>query len=391
MRTHYFLQESEQERVVAELSGTTLKENYLAIRKQLSHHSHHPHHPHQMILPMVKAEAYGHGAEWVSRSLLHFPDLYGLGVATLEEGQELRKELGAKGARTKILIFSGALPWTDEKGYFCEKYHLTPVLASDEDWTFFYKKGWHRKISYELKFNTGMNRLGIRFSYAKQIAENLKKEPHTSHPDGVLTHLALGDSPDAKLSLLQKSRFRTLRDIFLSFTSKPHFHFANSAAIWNSKKWDLDSLTDVVRPGIALYGIPPWEGAPARGIAPLLRLKASVIAIQTLKQGETVGYGATYKAKCDQKIAILSAGYADGIHRTLSNQGQAWLGGRLCTILGVISMDLCAIECPAGTKRGDEAVLVGSELDLWSQAKKAGTIPYELLTSISRRVKRKYV
>jgi alanine racemase len=376
-------------RLVAELSAAALRANYLAIRDQVSGLS---------ILPMVKANAYGHGSVWAARQLLDLPDLYALGVATLDEGAELRKELGAAGRRTKIMIFSGIGSWTDQVGQICEKYHLTPVISSESDWNAFWKNGWAEKLPYELKFNTGMNRLGIPVSLAGRISRQLAQKSAPARPEGILSHLAMAESPDARLSQAQKERFIALRSELSGILPSTHFHLGNSAAIWNQKQWGLTELTDVVRPGISLYGVPPWAGAPARGIAPVMTLRARIMAIHRLKPGEGTGYGARFKVRGNQaaSVAILGAGYGDGIHRMLSGNenssgGHVWVGDRPQRILGTVSMDLCAVSCTTETQVGDWVEFMGARIEPWVQSSVAGTIPYELLTSVSPRVKRIYV
>ncbi|MBI4925893.1 MAG: alanine racemase [Bdellovibrio sp.] len=380
-----------EDRVVADLSKDNLRQNYLVIQKQLK--------TGQKILPMVKADAYGHGATWVAKQLLNMPNLYGFGVATLEEGRDLRLALGERNTQIKIIIFSGCLPWCDSICYFCKKFDLTAVISSDEDWLVFYKHKWPGRISYELKFNTGMNRLGINLDFSKNIIQNLKNKPVKCHPQGVLSHLSCAENPGFHLSRQQLWHFEELIKYFSVFDGTC-FHLANSAAIWNAKEWKIHELTHVVRPGISLYGILPWAGAPHKGLKPVLRLKSKVIAIHDLHAGEYVGYGGSYLAKKKHRIAVLAIGYADGLHRSLGgiNNGNAawscgkvWLSEKFCSILGIINMDLCVVECSRATKVGDDAVILGPPIDIWEQAKKAHTVPYELLTSLSKRVKRNYV
>lgn len=373
-------------RVIADFSSEALYSNYRAIQA-LSEG--------QFILPMIKANAYGHGAAWVGRLLAGLSQLYGLGVATLEEGAELRKELGPKWRRSGILVFSGTHPWTEEKGRFCESYRLIPVLGSQEDWASFVRGGWPSKLRYELKFNTGMNRLGLSMNQISLVRRLLKNKPIEWHPQGILSHLAMGESPDAKLSQLQKKNFLELRKEFSTIFPSAHFHFANSSAIWKGQEWGLHELTDVVRPGISLYGIPPWPGAPTRGLQSVMTLQAQVSEVRLLKPGSRLGYGGAFHVTQQAlPVAILSAGYADGILRSLGgNQdpgGFAWLSGRPTRFLGRVSMDLSAVQGFSSTRRGDWAEILGPHVDIWAQSKAARTIPYELLTSLSSRVQRNY-
>lgn len=370
-------------RIAARLDASALRGNYEAIQDQV---------PGQSILPMIKANAYGHGALWAARELMTLPALYGLGLATLEEAAEIRKGLGPSGKRVRLVVFSGAIPWSDEKGRYCEKFNLTPVIATDSDWQIFLKGGWAERIPYELKFNTGLNRLGLSLNQAPTVARALKTRNAVSHPVGIFSHLAMGEDPNSKISLSQKEKFIWLKRELAEALPSTHFHLANSGAIWNQKHWGLKDLTDAVRPGLALYGIPPWKGAPARGVRPVMSFQSMVVNTHRLKPGESIGYGATFTVKGTQPVhaAIFSGGYADGVNRALGGRGFVWLKGKKVRFLGRISMDLFATESHEGVRVGDWGELLGPNIDPWEQAEAVGTIPYELLTSISGRVQRYY-
>jgi alanine racemase len=214
--------------------------------------------------------------------------------------------------------------------------------------------------------------------------------------------LAIGEDAEDKLSVTQRERFVSIRAEFDTGCPQAQFHLANSSAIWNAKRWGLDGLTDVVRPGISLYGVPPYPGAPARGLLPVMSLRTQVVATRDLKAGERVGYGGTFKAKEPVKIAIMASGYADGVTRSLGvvgtgpslttgeGSGTVLFGGERHSFIGIISMDLSAATCPASTRPGDWAQILGPGIDPWIQAKAASTIPYELLTSVGARVERVY-
>ncbi|MBY0470589.1 alanine racemase [bacterium] len=375
---------SAHERIRAQLEASSLVSNFRVIQK-LS--------PGLDVLPMLKAEAYGHGAVWAARNLVAESGLDGFGVATLEEGRQLREELGSRARRIRLVVFSGAAHWSEEKGQFCEKFGLTPVIASQEDWDRFFSQGWPSRIPYELKFNTGMNRLGIHPGQARRIVRQLASLSSEWHPQGVFSHLASGEDPDCSLSRTQMERFLNVRSEFEETLGQVRFHLGNSAAIWNAQKWRLRDLTDLVRPGISLYGVPPWKSAPAKGLQPVMTLEAKVISIFQLKAGESVGYGGRFRVSSNTsaRIATLAGGYADGIHRGLYEKGSVWLGGRLNRFAGIISMDLSSIECPPQAQVGDWAQILGPHIDIWEQSAKIGSVPYELLTSVSSRVQRDYV
>ena len=370
-----------QPRVSAYVSAQALLQNYQAI-KALS--------PKHALLPMIKANAYGHGAKWAARELAKQPDLYALGVATLEEGREVREALEKSERSPKIVIFSGCSPWSEAVGQYCEKYKLTAVISSDADFEAFVRSGFAEKISYELEFNTGMNRLGMHLGFAKKVIKLLASQPKAHPPDGIFSHLAIGENPESKLSRLQLQGYTELRRSLGSAFPSAQFHLSNSSAAWNAKNWGVAEITDIVRPGISLYGVPPWEGAPIRGIEPVLILEATVMNVRALKAGDQIGYGGTFTVDAPLYVATLAAGYADGIPRALGNRGYAWLSDQASRFVGVVSMDLSAVSCTAKTKVGDQAQILGPQVDIWAQAKAASTIPYELLTSLSPRVRRFY-
>jgi len=378
-------------RALVEVSARQLISNARAISELV---------PGQALLPMVKANGYGHGAVWVARTLAsQFDRLYGIGVASLEEGQEIREqvtELSRK--RLPMIVFSGAAPWSEEKGLFCERYQLTPVLTTEEDFRKFLSRGWAKRIPYELKFNTGMNRLGLPFESLQRVRKVLNELPPEERPQGILSHMAVAEEPDNAITVKQVERFQLIRKELHTVSPASQFHLGNSAAIWNARALRLHELTDCVRPGLALYGITPWAGAPIRGIASVLRYTAEVIQIHTLKPGEVMGYGASYRVPSQSKqsvrVAVFNCGYADGVPRLLRGQGSqpggfTWLGGQEARFLGVISMDLCAVQCSEAVQVGDRAEILGPQVDAWAQARVAQTIPYELYTSISPRVRRR--
>jgi alanine racemase len=370
-------------RVVADIDSAALVNNFRVIQELAPDHE---------ILPMIKANAYGHGAKWAAKHLQGLSGLYALGVATLAEGAEVRAALGPKARKIPIVVFGETAPWLEEQGNFCAQHGLTAVISGEEDWVAFQKKGWTHKIPYEIHFNTGMNRLGISLSFIRTLARDFKSLPAHEHPSGVMSHLAMSEAADLPLTVKQVEKFHVVKQELASILPTARFHLGNSGAIWNFKNLGLKGFTDVVRPGISLYGVPPWRGAPVRNLQPVLTLTARVMAIHRLKPGDTIGYGGTYKVSGNDAVmaAILPVGYADGIKRALSNRGHAWLDEKSTRFLGVVSMDMCAIQCWAGTQVGVPVELIGPHVDIWAQAEAASTIPYELLTSLSSRVKRRY-
>ncbi len=366
-------------RVRAVLDGRALVTNYEAIRSQVDGLG---------MIPMIKADAYGHGAAWAARLLHGAKDLYAYGVASLGEGGLLREQIGPRHRRTPVMVFSGAMPWCEETGAYCEENGLQPVIGSEDAWRAFTQGRWQERIGYHLEFDTGMNRVGLAPALSLSIAKQVSLFSSEAQPLSVFTHLASSEVVEDPITQRQLSRYLDLRGVFESRVPGARFHLANSGAIWNSKYFRLSEISDLVRPGLSLYGIPPWSGAPVRGLCPAMTVYARVIHCFDAAPGETIGYGGTFRVKGTekQKVAVLAIGYADGLLRALSNLGEVWLGGRKENLLGQISMDLAAVSRSSQVAVGAEAELLGPNIDIWAQSKKAGTIPYELLTSFSARV-----
>jgi len=374
------------------LSHAALIANYQAIVRQSAG---------QQVLAMVKADGYGHGAAWVASHLARQKQTWGFGVATLEEGVELRQSLSTARDPLAIVVFSGTTPWNERAGQTCAKHHLTPVISSWEDWLQFHRRRstgrrtWSRQLPFEIKFNTGMNRLGMGLERLREISiDLLDLSSEGIYPSGILSHLALAEDAAAPLSLRQKAEFEALYgELAAIMPDSVDFHLSNSAAIWNHKKWAAGALTRRVRPGLALYGIESEIRKLQPQLTPVLNLEAPVILLHELHRGEALGYGGRFVAEKRERIATLGIGYAEGIPRawsTSSSDARVLLGGKLQPFTGTISMDLCAVRASTSIKRGDWARILGEGIDPWKQARAAGTIPYELLTSISRRVQRIY-
>jgi alanine racemase len=240
-----------------------------------------------------------------------------------------------------------------------------------------------------------MNRLGMGLERLREISiDLLDLSSEGIYPSGILSHLALAEDAAAPLSLSQKAEFEVLYgELAAIMPDSVDFHLSNSAAIWNHKKWAAGALTRRVRPGLALYGIESEIRKLQPQLTPVLNLEAPVILLHELHRGEALGYGGRFVAEKRERIATLGIGYAEGIPRawsTSSSDARVLLGGKLQPFTGTISMDLCAVRASTSIKRGDWARILGEGIDPWKQARAAGTIPYELLTSISRRVQRIY-
>ncbi len=354
------------------LSRSALVQNYRILSKKV---------PGKKMLPMVKADAYGHDAIFVAKSLSAESSLHGFGVATFNEAIELRN--GIKRNDLPIVVFSDCAPWDQERSDLCLKYRLQPVFSELESLLRFQSSADSVRIGAHVEINTGMNRLGIPVDSLGLVK---------FYPKSMFTHLADADTPQAKLTQTQMAAFsRVVKDLRVRFP-QTLLHFANSSAIWNHSKFELSPQMDLVRPGLSLYGIRPFPAAKNDGLKRVMRYTSRVLNRIYLNEGDRVGYGGTYRCRNPKGewVAILGGGYADGIFRSLGNQGIAYHGSRKLQFLGRVSMDLSAIQGSARIKIGDEIELWGNQVDPYEQSALAGTIPYEITTRVGSRVERIY-
>ncbi len=331
---------------------------------------------------MVKANAYGHGLLETARALSKSKQLTSFGVASLDEAVLLR----AGGIKKPIWVFSRGTPMSKAAALLCKKQNLVPVLSTLEDLKIYLK--YNRSGFFHLKINTGMNRLGLDESDwgpAKKLIAD-----HGGRFQGLCTHFAQSGVSGSKLTRIQTANFKKAYEFFKNL--KPYFmHASNTCAILDKNIAKELSFCNVVRPGIGMYGYAGTAGE-RMGIKPALVLKAKVIRTRTLKKGDRVGYDGTFHALNSQKQAVLGIGYGDAVLRSLSNQQIEVYDGkrRIKTrLLGRVSMDMISLSLK--TKTGNWITLLGKNSKQGENlATAAGTITYELLTSISSRVPRIY-
>jgi alanine racemase len=344
------------------------------------------------VAAVVKADAYGHGALAVSRTL-ETEGARWLAVSSVEEGVTLR-EGGVRAPR--ILVMGGFL--SDEGPQLAES-GLTPVIHSlaqirqvDQ-----LAQSSGKPIRYHLKIDSGMGRLGTRAS-AGEILAVLSDSRH-ARLEGLMTHFASAANYDSTQTAEQLARFHSLAaELRRAGVDAPMLHTSSTIAVAYGRH---EGWHNLVRPGHALYGYV----SPARGdappqllqVKPALTWKARILEVKDIPEGALVGYGGTFRAPRPMRIGVLGAGYADGMFHRLSNRGKVIADGKLTPILGTISMDLTTIDLSHTTllAPGDAVTLLGSEgdstLDAQQIARVAGTISYNILCSISARVKRVYV
>lgn len=321
------------------------------------------------LLPMVKANAYGLGAVSVVRALEPL-NPWGYGVATIEEGRELR----SAGIGRPLVVFTPVLPgWIDA----LRRYDLTPLIGDLPA-----LRAWLAAAPghpFHIGIDTGMARAG--FPHLDRAALDAVGElvRRSRAYAGVCTHFHSADT-DPAATALQWERFQAA--IAAIGPRPPLIHAANSAAALAGQRY----AGDLVRPGIFLYG-----GAAGKHIPkPVAALRARVVAVRTVLPGESVSYGATWRPDKPVTIATLGIGYADGVLRSLSGRGAVELGGNRVPICGRVTMDMTLAAAPAGAAAGDVATVFGGVVTLDEQAASAGTIAYELLTAIGPRVHRRY-
>lgn len=364
-------------RTVAEVNLRALIRNLVSLRSMTR----------KEIIPVIKADAYGHGMIPIAKALVTRGSCHTLSVATLEEAIELRKKIPYA---ISIIVLSGFVPHQLE-AYV--KHRLTPMIHSLNH----LKSLLHRKHlpDIHLKVDTGMHRLGL---LPEEIPEAIKTLDRMGIKlSGLATHFAESESItshfiDEQIFLFEEIKAQLFEHRLLHTDCK--IHVANSGAALRDKL----ASSVAVRPGIALFGVTP-NPRIVKGdtLIPVLEWKARVLCIKQISKGDTVGYGRSYKAKRKEKIAVVAIGYADGFPRSLSNKGKVLVGGKIEPVVGRVSMDLTTVDVTGNSnvKEGSLVTLIGkdsrSEITAWDLAYAADTIPYEIMCGISPRVPRIYL
>ena len=335
------------------------------------------------IMGMVKAQAYGAGAVEIAK-ILQSQGIEYLTVAYADEGVLLRNN----GIYTPIMVMNPQVEEFDKMTSYAlepEIYNFSLLAAIDE-----YSTNQNKNIKIHIKLDTGMKRLGFEMSDIPQLMNELTQMPQL-WVVSILSHLAASENP--KHRAFTEHQIKQFKEASQAISDqlgyKPLRHIANSAAIQNYPEAHLD----MVRLGISMYGI-SGNSVEKTALENVLSLKTYVSQIKNVAKGETVGYGRIGQFEEDGKIATLAIGYADGYSRALGNgQGHFEINGHLCPTIGSICMDMCMVDVSAlpEIKEGDEAIVFGGKIQLATFAKAAQTIPYEMMTSISSRVKRIYI
>jgi alanine racemase len=385
--------------VWAEVSLNALRQNFEAIRDYVNPRSELRETP-RKVLSIVKGNGYGHGGPEVSKALEKFGSDW-FGVASAGEGVQLRKA----GVRKPILVLGGFWPG-EEKNLVA--YNLTPAIQRCEQLAMFNvaaAEAKKRPVAIHLKLDTGMNRLGISPSDMDCFANQLAKSKHLAL-NGTFTHLAssevLTDTPVGRQTGEQLQRFYGAIDRLRALGVSPGIvHIANSAAIAARP----ETWADMVRPGALLYGYHPgfdpmerrYEFEAKLPLRPVMSLRAKLLNVRSVPEGASVGYNASWVAKKPSRVAVLAAGYGDGIHRSLGNRGTVGIRGYVAPIIGIVSMDVVMLDVTdvPEVKVGDTATVYGTDgEDVYPAnvvARSIGTVTSDLISGVSGRVPRFYI
>ncbi len=347
--------------------------------------------PNVTVMGVVKADAYGHGAVEVARVLVAEGARW-IAVSSVDEGATLRRA----GIKTRILVMTGFLPYEWDA---LVEFDLTPAVHSLADLAALdqFARQSGRMTDYHLKIDTGMNRLGTLAAVGEILAA-LNSATH-ARLNGLMTHFASPADYTSRQTEDQSAYFESVVEhLRRAGHAPPHIHTSSTNALAYSRN---PAWLTMVRPGHALYGYvsPPRGDAPrpVLEVKPVLTWKARILTVKEIPAGALVGYGASFRAQQPIRVAVLAAGYADGVPHRLSNRGKVIAAGKLVPILGTVCMDLTTIDISHSTALGpgDEVTLLGREgdvsLDAQQIARMAGTISYSVLCGIGARVERVYV
>ncbi|HEU4371427.1 MAG TPA: alanine racemase [Methylomirabilota bacterium] len=363
---------------VVEVSLARLAENFRAIQAAVAPAA---------VMPIVKANAYGHGLVAVARHLVAL-GAASLGVAFLEEAVALREA----GVRVPILVMGGI--FGDQVPVFL-RHGLTLTASSVDKLRHIDQTARELGVTAKvhLKIDTGMERIGVHYYSARGLLERAAECRHCAI-EGIYSHFANADAADLGSARLQLARFlEVLAWYDKQGATPPVRHMANSGAVLQLR----ESHLDLVRPGILLYGVyPSADVARTIAVRPALSWKSRVVYFKVVQPGHPVSYGSTWQTDHMVRVVTIPVGYGDGYFRALSNVAQVLIRGKRYPVVGRVCMDQIMVNLEWDTAyNGDEVVLIGADggevITCEDLAEWAGTIPYEVLTNINTRVPRVYV
>ena len=372
-----------EKRSWVEVDLSQIRTNYLLYKKALKREA--------CIMAVIKADAYGHGDVQVARTLSD-AGVHLFAVSNIDEAVGLR-EAGIKG---EILILGYSSPFYAKTLFDLD---LTQAIVSEEYAKLLDETGLRIKCQFAI--DTGMNRIGIDGDNVLDCERIIRSYNNQLNINGLFTHLCVADSDkknDEEFTYSQLNKFHSIVDR-VSDLELPYIHCCNSAAglQYLDNYPFFDRIGDIVRLGIVLYGLKPSETVTIPdGIKPALSWKSVISMVKHVREGETIGYGRTFRADKEMIVATVATGYADGLSRALSNQGFVLINGQKAPIIGNICMDQTMVDVShiSNVKMGTHATIIGRDGEsLYSadeMAKMLGTIGYEVLCDISKRVQRFY-
>lgn len=361
----------------AEISRQALQFNWRSLRTRLT--------PNVQMLAVVKANAYGHGLDAVSRVATAEGAVI-LGVSSLDEGLQVR----AAGIETPVLILGSIYPFDGFPLLF--EHRLTPTVASVEAAdalnSLAARKG--ARLAVHLKIDSGFGRIGVSPANAIGFIQHVAAKPGLVI-EGLYTHFASADV-DPDYTRQQKEAFESVVKSAAAKGVRPKWiHMANTSALLRYP----DTYGTLVRPGLGFYGIPPYSGAEKEAaLSPALSWKTRIIFLKTVAAGARVSYAGTWTAKRATRVATLAVGYADGFPRQLSNKGQVLIGGQKAPVIGRVTMDMTMVDATdiSDCHVGDEVVLIGTQgsehITAGDLAATVDTNAYDILCGIAPRVTR---
>jgi alanine racemase len=346
------------------------------------------------VIAVVKADAYGHGAVEVSKRLVA-EGVSCLAVAFSEEGVRLRNA----GIDAPILVF-----FDKSTSDFFDS-HLIPVIHDVPSAVRFSEEAKKRgsRLAVHIEIDTGMGRLGL---HSERLMDDIAAIAGLDGliVEGLMSHFSDADMAERSYAEEQLRKFAEVREKALPILGRDvPCHIANSAAVLSFS----EAYLDAVRPGLALYGYSPFSdsrepstagkgGSPALDLRPAMTVRTRILSVRRLRKGTPVSYGRTFVTERESLVAVLPVGYADGYGRILSNNAEVLIGGMRAPVIGRVCMDLMMVDVTGveGVAEGDEVILIGKqggeEITVHEIAGRAGTISYEVLTTLGNRSKRVY-
>ncbi|NUF27253.1 alanine racemase [Gilliamella bombicola] len=336
--------------------------------------------PNSQLVAVIKANAYSHGIEEIAQLLADKVDYFG--VSRLAEAIQLRNT----GINTPIVALEGFFPHDDMWDLI--NFNVQPAIHSKWQIDVLQSSPLEKQIITWFKIDTGMHRLGFCLDEAKEEFYRLANCSVVCKPINIMSHFSSADDLTSKQTLKQIECF----DQFIaSIDDKSLIGKCSIAASGGTLAWPM-AQRDVVRPGIALYGVSPFD-APIADLKPAMTFKSELIAVRKHKQGESVGYGQTWCCEQDTQLGVVAMGYGDGYPRSIPQNTPVLINGRKVPIVGRVSMDMIVVDLGIDSleKPGDEVIFWGPDLPVEEIAKHTGISAYELITRLTSRAKIHYI